>query len=136
MKQAVIAVLCVLAFASGGTNATAASSPAPAATAPANADVLARAKAVFASLQAGTIDRTQLTDVMNKSLSDDQLKTVAAKIGPLGAPTSFDQIATGSQSGSAVYTYRLGFSNGDHLNFLFAVDGSDKISGFYLLPPQ
>lgn len=133
MKKIVAALACALALCVGAVPSFAAS-PAPAASA--NADMLGRAKAWFASLQTGKVDRTQMTDEMNKDLSDDQLKTLAAKIGPLGDPTAFEQVQVGSQAGSSVYTYRLAFSNGDHLNFQVAIDGSDKISGFYVLPPQ
>lgn len=134
VKMLVIAVLGAFALCTGVS--LAAPEPSPAAAAPASVDTLTRAKAWFSALQSGKVDRTQMTDTMNKDLSDEQIKNLSAKYGPLGDPTSFEQVKTGSEAGSSVYTYRLAFSNGDHLNFLFAIDGNDKVSGLYILPPQ
>jgi hypothetical protein len=131
VKKALIAVLCALAFAIvSGT--TFAASPGPAATA--NAEALARAKTWFAALQNANVDRTQLTDEANRALTEEMLKSVAGQISPLGEPTSFDQVQTGSQSGSTYYVYRIGFKNGDHWNFIFAFDGTGKVSGLRIAP--
>jgi hypothetical protein len=130
-----IAAAFAVAIASGAASAQAAT-PSPTPTASANPEALARAKTWFAALQNAKIDRSQLTDDMNKMLTEQSVDVVSKQISPLGAPVTFEQIQTGSQSGSSYYVYNLGFKNGDHLNFVFAVDSTGKVSGLRVLPPQ
>ena len=112
-----------------------ASSPAP--TASPNAETLAKAKAWFLALQAGKIlDASVLTDEMSKALTPGMLDQVSRSLAPLGAPTSFAQIATGSQAGSTYYVYAVKFKSGDAVNFIYAIDGTGKVSGLRVTPAQ
>jgi hypothetical protein len=98
-------------------------SPAPAA----NAAMLARAKSTFAQLQAGKVDRLQLTPQMNAA-SDAQLKTVQASIAR-GAPVSFEQQQSFSQGGNTYAVYLVTFADGSKVNFVFALDSQGKVAG-------
>lgn len=138
MRQILRGVLCA-AVVLAGVAATPAPSPvASAASAQVTPDpaVLARAKAWFAAIQSGTIDRSQLDDKMNSLMTDSLVKSLAAQVGPLGAPTAFEQVQTGTQSGSQFYVYKVTFKGGDALMYVFAVDAHAKVSGLRLTPAQ
>ncbi len=98
--------------------------------------MLARAKAAFAQLQSGKIDRTQLSPEMNAALTDDKLAAVKGAIGNLGTPVSFEQQRTGTQGDVRYAVYLVTFLNGPRLNFLFGVDPQGKVAGMRLLPTQ
>ncbi|HEY6325581.1 MAG TPA: hypothetical protein VIW73_03555 [Candidatus Cybelea sp.] len=101
------------------------SSPSPAPSA--NSAMLARAKSVFAQLQAGKVDRSQLTPQMNAA-SDAQLKSVQSSIAH-GSPTSFEQQQSFSQGGYTYAVYLVTFSDGAKVSFVFALDAQGKVSG-------
>jgi len=116
--------------------ATPAATPAPAAT-DANVKVAATAKAWFISLQHGKVlDPAALDAAMTALLTPAVLTSFENQIGPLGDPTSFDQVRTGAQNGNTFYLYDVGFKTGDHLHFVIAFDSSGKISGMRVPPPQ
>lgn len=94
--------------------------------------MLASATRWFAQLQAGKIDRSQLTPQMNAALSDAQLKNLESSVANLGTPVSFDQQLVFSQAGFTYALYRLTFANGATLGFVFAVDAERKVSGMRL----
>ena len=98
-------------------------SPGPAA----NTAMLARAKAAFAQLQAGKVDRTQLTPQMNTA-SDAQFKSVQSSIAH-GPPVSFAQQQSFSQGGNTYAIYLVTFADGSKVNFVFALDSQGKVSG-------
>jgi hypothetical protein len=98
--------------------------------------MLARAKAEFAQLQSGTVDRATLTVEMSTALTDDKLATLKSAIGSLGAPVSFEQQRSGTQGGVRYTVYLVAFANGAKLDFIFAVDGQGKIAGMRLMPNQ
>jgi hypothetical protein len=112
--------------------------PMPTGTAAPAADpaLLARAKAAFAQLQAGVVDRAALTTDMNAALTDDKLATVKGAIGNLGTPVGFDQQSTGTQGDSKYALYLVRFANGQKIDFIFAVDSKGLISGMRLAPAQ
>ncbi|MBV8344188.1 MAG: hypothetical protein JO190_04220 [Candidatus Eremiobacteraeota bacterium] len=99
-------------------------SPAPAA----NATMLSRAKAVFAQLQAGKIDRSELTPQMSAAATDAQLKGAQSSIAR-GSPVSFQQEQSFSQAGNTYAVYLVTFSDGSKVNFVFAVDSEGKVAG-------
>jgi hypothetical protein len=98
--------------------------------------MLARAKAAFAQLQSGKIDRTLLSSEMNAALTDDKLAAVKGAIGNLGTPVSFEQQRAGTQGDVRYAVYLVTFLNGPRLNFLFGVDPQGKVAGMRLLPTQ
>lgn len=108
----------------------------PATAASPNPAMLAQAKAAFAQLQSGNVDRTTLDSQMNAALTDDKLNAVKSAIGSLGTPTSFVELRSGSQDGYPFAVYAVTFANGTKLNFIFALDAQGKIGGMQLTPPQ
>ena len=125
------------------TIATALAAPAPqpeaampAPTASTDPAMLARAKKVFAQVQSGKIDRSELAPSANGSLTDDRLASAKAMVGNLGAPVSFVQKTAGAQGDVNFAIYLLAFKNGKKLDFLFAVDKQGKIAGLRLGTPN
>lgn len=98
--------------------------------------MLARAKSWFAQLQAGKIDRSQLADKANSTLTDANISNAQSVIGNLGTPVSFVQQQAGSQGNINYAVYMLTFKNGKKINFFFAVDTQGKIEGLQLGQPQ
>lgn len=102
------------------------SSPSPA-PAPSGA-MLTRAKAVFAQLQAGKVDRSELTPQTSAAASDSQLKGAQATISR-GAPVSFSQQQSFSQGGYTYAVYLVTFGDGSKVDFVFAEDAQGKVAG-------
>jgi hypothetical protein len=102
----------------------------PAATANPSPDpaVTARAKAFYHALAAGSIDRSQLDAEANAKLTDETIKAVAAKLGPLGAPVTFEFVKSAPQGGSVLHAYLLSFGNGEKLEFVIGFDAQGKVS--------
>jgi hypothetical protein len=71
----------------------------------------AQAKAIFAGLQNGTIDRSLFTSNANFYFSDQALKDFQSSLGPLGAPTGFVQRGTSLRGGMTYRSYRVSFPN-------------------------
>ncbi len=100
-------------------------------TANADAAVTARAKDWLHQIQAGKVDRTQLTDKMNTALTDSMLANVSAQLAPLGDPTSFTLSSKTSKSAYTVYVFTVKWP-AVTLSETFAVDLSGKIAGLYI----
>ncbi|MHB8152476.1 MAG: hypothetical protein ACYDGW_05150 [Vulcanimicrobiaceae bacterium] len=99
------------------------------------ASVAARAKAWFLALQQGHVpNRAHLTGPMNAGLTHALVAKVSAQIKPLGAPTTFRQIRSGRHGTSTYYVYKLTFSSGQALDYLFVVEPNGKISGLRVMP--
>lgn len=79
---------------------------APAADPDADA-ALARAKALFAGLQAGKIDRAAMTPALNDYFSDAALKDFANSLGPLGQPEAFTQSSFEGRGGMANRVFKI-----------------------------
>ncbi len=77
---------------------------------PATEAALAQAKAVFAGLQQGRIDRTLLTADANAYFTTQALADCAASLGPLGTPETFVQQSTGRRGGMTVRRYRVRYA--------------------------
>jgi len=99
-------------------------SPAPAA----NTAMLARAKSVFAQLQAGKVDTSELTPQVSGAASDSQLKAAQASIAR-GNPVSFEQQQSFSQGGYTYAVYLVTFADGSKVDFVFAEDAQGKVAG-------
>jgi len=98
-------------------------SPAPAP----NATMLSRAKAAFDQLQAGKVDRSELTPQM-RAASDAELKTAQSSIAR-GSPVSFQQQQSFSQGGYTYAVYLVTFNDGSKVDFVFALDSQGKVAG-------
>ncbi len=70
---------------------------------------LAQARAIFADLQHGTINRSLFTDNANSYLSEEALKDFASSLAPLGTPQEFTQTAQGLRGGMIYRRYQLKF---------------------------
>lgn len=98
--------------------------------------LLARAKSVFAQLQAGKIDRSELAAGPNQSLNDTTLANAQKMVGGLGAPVSFVQQQSSAQGNVSAAIYVVTFKNGQKIDFLFAVDSQGKVEGMSLGTPH
>lgn len=99
-------------------------SPAPAP----NATMLARAKAVFAQLQAGKVDPSELTPAMSAGATYSQLKDAESSVAR-GKPVSFEQQQSFSQGGNTYAIYLVKFADGSKVDFVLAVDAQGKVAG-------
>lgn len=112
--------------------------PRPAATA-ATPDpaLLARAKKIFAQLQAGKLNPSELAmGGPNGNMTEATIANAQKMVGDLGAPVSFVQQQTSSQGGVSAAIYVLTFKNGKKIDFLFAVDSQGKVEGMSLGTPH
>jgi hypothetical protein len=101
-----------------------------------NPAMLARAKSVFAQLQEGKIDRSQLATGPNTNFTDASIANAQKMIGNLGKPTSFVQQQSMTQGSVSAAIYLVRFNNGQSVDFLFAVDSQGKIAGLSLGTPH
>ena len=75
------------------------------------ASALDQAKAVFAGLQAGKLDRSLLTANCNAYFSARAIEDFADSLKPLGAPTSFVQATSDLRGGMTLRVFGLTFSD-------------------------
>ncbi|HJU25851.1 MAG TPA: serine hydrolase domain-containing protein, partial [Rhodanobacteraceae bacterium] len=78
---------------------------------PAAAKALAQAKAIFAGLQRGRIDRAQFTADANSYFNDVALGDYENSLAPLGTPVSFEQKAWRLRGGMTMRGYEVRFKN-------------------------
>jgi D-alanyl-D-alanine carboxypeptidase len=69
------------------------------------------ARAVFAMLQAGHVDRSLLGDDFNLFLTDAKLQGASVRLAPLGAPTSVEVQNPHARGGMEMSTVRLTFAS-------------------------
>jgi len=74
---------------------------------PATPQKLAQARAIFAGLQKGTIDRSLFTDNCNSYFSEQALQDFAVGLAPLGEPLQFTQVFQGLRGGMTLRVYRI-----------------------------
>lgn len=110
-----------------------AASAAPAALPTADPAITARAKDWFKRIQTANFDRSQLAANANAALTDTVAKGVAAQLGPLGEPTSFEYVDTRKIGDNTAYTYRVAFAS-TAIYYVFVLDPAGKISGLRLVP--
>jgi D-alanyl-D-alanine carboxypeptidase len=68
-----------------------------------------RARAIFAGLQKGTVDRALFTDDANAYFAPPALADFASSLAPLGTPTAFVQTAQSLRGGMVYRSYRVTF---------------------------
>ena len=95
--------------------------------------VTARIRGMIASLENGTLDRSQLTPDMNKMLTPQLLADVKTQFAPLGAPQQLIFVSKVSGKRGELYTYRAVFS-AVTFNVHFGVNAAGKVAGFNLAP--
>ena len=109
----------------------------PAANHISDAAMLAQAKKVFGQLQAGKIDRSEIsTNTPNTGLTDATIANAQHMIGNLGKPASFVEQRSTSQGSTSATLYLVTFQNGQQIEFLFMVDSEGKVSGLALGTPH
>jgi D-alanyl-D-alanine carboxypeptidase len=78
----------------------------------ANAETAAaekRALDIFAGLQDGKLDRSQLTAFCDAYFTQEAVEDFASSLKPLGAPTSFKQVSEGKRGGMTFRVFNVGF---------------------------
>ena len=78
---------------------------------PLTARQLDRARAIFAGLQHGNIDRTLLTDNGNAYFSAQALDDAKGSLAPLGVPQEFRQLSESERGGMRTRRYELKFAS-------------------------
>ncbi len=68
-----------------------------------------RARDIFAGLQDGKLDRTQLTAFCDAYFTQEAVDDFASSLGPLGTPTSFKQTSVGKRGGMTFRAFSVGF---------------------------
>jgi hypothetical protein len=116
--------------------AAAAASPAPPATPAPDPAVLARAQAMFAQLQVGKIDRSQLDAEANSTIDDATIRRAHDAVVALGKPVTFEQQNVFVRQGITNYVYLVTFGGGQSLDFGFLLDSAGKVAGMAILPPS
>lgn len=94
--------------------------------------ILSLAKEWFRRFQIGDIDRTQLSDSVNKQLTLTMIRREAAQLKPLGNPLSVTFIRSYPISGMLGYDFQLQFKSVQIIEMI-AFDGSGKIAGIDFL---
>ncbi|MFY9630429.1 MAG: hypothetical protein WAJ94_02330 [Candidatus Cybelea sp.] len=94
--------------------------------------ILALAKEWFRRFQIGDIDRTQLSDSVNKQLTLAMIRREAEQLKPLGNPSSVTFIRSYPISGLLGYDFQLQFKSVRIIEMI-AFDGSGKIAGIDFL---
>jgi ABC-type sugar transport system substrate-binding protein len=95
--------------------------------------ITARAKEWARRIAKDDLDRSQLDAQMNAALTDAVAKQVAAKIAPLGDPTSFTFVSKRTGDLGTLYVYRVTFKTAT-LDWLFALNPAGKINGMLFRP--
>lgn len=96
--------------------------------------VTAHAKTFYHALSVGSIDRSQLSAQANRKLTEATLKQVAAQLGPLGEPVTFEYVKSLPQGDATLHAYLLSFGGGQRLEFVIGFDGQGKVSALALRP--
>jgi hypothetical protein len=101
-----------------------------------NPELLARAKTVFAQLQAGTLDPSELAAGPNSGMNAQAIANAKSLVGGLGKPVGFIAQQQETQGSVQAAIYLVTFKNGEKVDFLFAVDSQGKIAGMSLGTPH
>jgi hypothetical protein len=84
---------------------------------------------LFERLQAGQINRTQMTAALSENLTDDSVKEMARYLKSYGPATSDEIIQTRKIQNQTFYVVKLFLQRGDALSLLIGFDESGKITG-------
>jgi hypothetical protein len=84
---------------------------------------------LFERLQAGQIDRTQMTTALSENLTDDAVKGMARYLKSYGPATGDEIVQTRKIQDQTFYVVKLFLQRGDALTLLIGFDESGKITG-------
>jgi|SRR5271166_1645234 len=128
-----VAIMLVVALLAGG-GAAALANPAPPASARSEDSVKALALQWFAQMEAGQIDRTQLTPRYSAQLSDDAVQSMSRQLKQYGAsPIGAQVLRTRGFEDQTIYLVKLLFPRGDAAAMLLGFDTEGKITGIDII---
>ena len=113
-----------------GSVAAALADPPPPSNAQAEDDVRAFALRWYAQMQAGQIDRTQLTAAYSAQLTDDAVREMSHNANLYGAtPVSAEILQSRTIADQKFYLVKLVFPRDDAASLLIGFDAQSKITG-------
>jgi len=108
--------------------------PTASSNAPTADNVKALALRWYTQMQAGQLDRTQLTTAYSAQLTDDAVRQMSRHVNLYGAsPTSAEILRAGSITDQKFYLVKLIFPRGDAASLLIGFDAQGKITGINLM---
>jgi hypothetical protein len=92
------------------------------------------ARSWLAQLQAGSIDRSQLTPALSAALTTDAVAALKRRLAPLGEPSSFKLYDTQPVEGATVYTYAVTWKAANAYYVFGLDDRTGKVAALRVLP--
>jgi hypothetical protein len=83
----------------------------------------------FEHLQAGQIDRTQMTTALSETLTDDSVKEMSRYLKSYGPTTGAEIVQDRKIEDQTFYVVKLLLKRGDALSLLIGFDETGKITG-------
>jgi hypothetical protein len=124
-----VGIMLVATFLTGSLSAALATAPPPA-SARSEDSVKALALQWFAQMEAGQIDRTQLTSKYGAQLTDDAVQAMSRQLKLYGAsPTGAQVLKSRTIDDQTFYLVKLLFPRGDSGAMLFGFNAEGKITG-------
>ena len=134
MKHPIV-IMLVVALSMGSVAAAFAGSPPPS-NVPTEKSVETLALEWFAQMQAGQIDRTQLTADYSAQLTDDAVQAMSRYLKEYkygSSPTGAQVLKTRTIEEQIFYVVKLVFPRGDAASLLFGFNAEGKITGISLM---
>jgi hypothetical protein len=117
-----------------GSIISALANPAPTPNVPTADYVKGLALRWYTQMQAGQIDRTQLTAACNAQPTDDAVREMSDKVNLYGAlPNSAEILQNRTMGDQKFYLVKLIFPRGDAASLLIGFDAEGKITGIDFL---
>jgi|SRR5579884_3364604 len=103
-----------------------------------NSRISAKAKEWFYRFQSGHIDRSQLDSAVNRELTDEMVKSEAARLRGLGRPVAFVYVGSGRVQKAIGYYFGVLFNGSERIMEAIAFDPDGRIAGidFQILAPS
>jgi CubicO group peptidase (beta-lactamase class C family) len=95
---------------------------------PEDRTVTSRFRAALAGLLNGSVDRSKYSDAAGAALTPEFVGQLKAQLAPLGSIADVLYLGKQDVSGQTVYRYRVTFSSGAMLNWIFALGTDGKIT--------
>lgn len=87
----------------------------------------------FLQMQAGKMDRTQLTDAYSAQLTDHAVQEMSRRLNDYGAPPRSAEILQSRTTGDQTFhLVKFHFPRGDAASFLFGFGAEGKVTGIGL----
>jgi hypothetical protein len=95
---------------------------------PEDRTVTSRFRAALAGLLNGSVDRSKYSDAAGAALTPELVGQVKGQLAPLGTIVKVLYLGKQDVTGQTVYRYRVTFSSGAMLNWIFALGADGKIT--------